>query len=141
MSAKPTEEVHKTLRVLWIYFIPLFLNELKIKVLTGDTELTNIICNSFYSTGDTGVLYLENVIVNENMEIERSTGDVTLNKCDAKNITIETSTGDVKGSLLTYKIFECETNTGKKQIPNSSGIGTCKITCDTGDIIIEVVGK
>lgn len=115
------------------------LNELKIKVSTGDVELNNISCMDFYSTGSTGRITLNNVIASNKMNIKRDTGDVKLNKCDSLDIEIETSTGSVKGTLLSNKIFNIDTDTGRKDVPNSVSGGNCKITTDTGDIIIDIV--
>ena len=115
------------------------LNELKIKVSTGDVELNNISCMDFYSTGSTGRITLNNVIASNKMNIKRDTGDVKLNKCDSLDIEIETSTGSVKGTLLSNKIFNVDTDTGRKDVPNSVSGGNCKITTDTGDIIIDIV--
>lgn len=112
---------------------------MNIKVSTGDIELNNINCRDFNSTGSTGRILLNNVIVSNKMNIKRDTGDVKLNKCDALDIEIETSTGSVKGTLLSNKIFNVNTDTGRKDVPNSVSGGNCKITTDTGDIIIDVV--
>lgn len=115
------------------------LNELKIKVSTGDVELNKVSCMDFYSTGSTGRITLNNVIASNKMNIKRDTGDVKLNKCDSLDIEIETSTGSVKGTLLSNKIFNVDTDTGRKDVPNSVSGGNCKITTDTGDIIIDIV--
>ena len=117
------------------------LNELKIKLSTGDVELNNISCMDFYSTGSTGRISLNNVIASNKMNIKRDTGDVKLNKCDALDIVIETSTGSVKGTLLSNKIFNVNTDTGRKEVPDSVSGGNCKITTDTGDIIIDIVNN
>lgn len=37
------------------------------------------------------------------MQVERTTGDVTFNDCDAGELTVTTSTGDVEGSFFTKK--------------------------------------
>ena len=57
---------------------------------------------------------------------------------DAASIFVETDTGDVKGSLLSEKIFIINTDTGKKEVPESTTGGRCKITTDTGDIKITI---
>lgn len=117
------------------------LNELKIKVSTGDVELNKISCMDFYSTGSTGRITLNNVIALNSIDLQRSTGDIKFEKCDALNIVVITDTGSVKGTLLSSKIFNVETDTGKKDVPESVSGGNCKITTDTGDIIIEIIDK
>ena len=108
-----------------------------LKVTTGKTSLTNVTCQNLTSTGDTGKILLTNVYVEENMQIRRSTGDVTFENCDATSMSVKTSTGDVRGTLHSPKTFYASTNTGKVKVPKTSG-GFCEITTSTGDIIIEL---
>ena len=87
------------------------------------------------STGD---ITLGKVIVNGNINIESSTGDVKFVSSDASEIFIKTSTGSVTGTLLTNKNFDCHTSTGDVNIPKIQSGGNCKITTSTGDIIITI---
>ena len=105
---------------------------------TGKTILTDVKCESLNSVGTTGKINLTNVIANEKIYIERDTGDVEFDRMDAGEIFIETSTGDVKGSLLSDKIFIVDTSTGKKDVPETTSGGKCKITTSTGDIFINI---
>ena len=114
---------------------------LSVKVTTGNAVLTDTTCGSFLSTGSTGKLEMKNLAATESLSVTRDTGDVIFERCDAPDITVETDTGDVKGSLLTGKIFTVDTDTGRKSYPNSTDGGKCKITTDTGDIKITVVGE
>ena len=111
---------------------------LSTKVDTGKTVLKDVSCESFVSTGTTGRLSMTNVIVKESIAIERSTGDITFDGCDADTIKVKTSTGDVSGTLLTEKIFFTETSTGDIHVPKSMTGGACEITTDTGDIEISI---
>ena len=108
------------------------------KVSTGKTTLENITCESFASDGDTGDLSLKRVIVSGEMNIERDTGDVKFDRCDAETIVVETDTGDVTGTLLTEKVFITKTDTGSVDVPKSVTGGRCEISTDTGDIRIEI---
>lgn len=117
------------------------LNDLEITVSTGDVDLDNVSCNNFNSNGSTGKIILKNVIALNSIDLQRSTGDIKFEKCDALNIVVITDTGSVKGTLLSSKIFDVETDTGKKDVPESVSGGSCKITTDTGDIIIEIIDK
>ena len=112
--------------------------DLEIEVSTGKTKLTNVKCKNLTSDGDTGSISLTNVIASDKIDIERSTGDVKFDGCDAKDICVETDTGDVKGSLLTEKVFIARTDTGRINVPKTTSGGVCEITTDTGDIIINI---
>lgn len=108
------------------------------EISTGMTVIKDTRCLNLTTTGDTGDLRMENVIATGKFSIERDTGDVQLTDCDAGEICIETDTGDVWGNLLSEKIFDAETDTGKVRVPDTTTGGTCKITTDTGDILITV---
>lgn len=110
--------------------------DIVLNVSTGKADLTNIQCRNFTTTGNTGDLSLKNMVATENLSIERSTGDIRFDGCDAAKITIKTDTGDVTGTLLTEKIFVAETDTGKVNVPRTTTGGICQVTTDTGDIKI-----
>ncbi len=112
--------------------------DVKVVVSTGKSVITNVSCKSFISEGDTGDVILTGVLAADKFDIERSTGDVTFEDCDAGEIYIETSTGDVKGSFLTDKVVFANTDTGKIEVPQSTVGGRCEITTDTGDIEITI---
>lgn len=107
-------------------------------VSTGKTELTDIRCRNLFTEGDTGRIILTDVIAAETLSIERDTGDVKLERCDAGDISIETDTGDVTGSLLSPKVFTVETDTGRIKVPHTATGGSCRIDTDTGDITITL---
>ena len=109
-----------------------------VNVSTGKGNLTDICCKNLTSSGDTGDISLKNVIAQERFSIQRSTGDVTLDGCDAAEISVETDTGSVVGSLLTGKEFITETSTGKIDVPKTTTGGLCKIKTETGNIKITI---
>ncbi|MBQ1821155.1 MAG: DUF4097 family beta strand repeat protein [Clostridia bacterium] len=74
----------------------------------------------------------------EQISIERSTGDVRFEQCDAAELSIDTDTGDVTGSLRSDKVFIAQSHTGDVSVPGSTSGGKCRITTDTGDIRITV---
>ncbi|MBQ3052728.1 MAG: DUF4097 family beta strand repeat protein [Clostridia bacterium] len=113
-------------------------SDVKINVSTGKANLTNIECKKVVSNGDTGDIYLNNTIATEKFFIERSTGDIKFNKCDAAEIFVETDTGDITGSLLADKIFIVQTDTGNVNVPKTATGGKCEITTATGDINIRI---
>ena len=110
-----------------------------VKVTTGKSDLGALQCGAFSSVGSTGAITLTDVIAEGAISIERETGDVRLDRCDAAEITVLTDTGDVEGTLLSEKVFIVATDTGKKDVPESLTGGKCKITTDTGDIVIDIV--
>lgn len=112
--------------------------EIKIAVSTGKTTLTDVICENLSSRGSTGNMILKNVIVGEVLSVERSTGDVRLDRCDAAQLFIMTDTGDIKGSLLSEKVFVYNTDTGDVDLPHTTTGGICEIYTGTGDIKITI---
>lgn len=108
--------------------------DVKIGVSTGKANLTDVACKNLTSRGDTGDISLRNVIAAEKIAIERSTGDVKFDSCDAADVSIETDTGNVTGTFLSEKVFIVETDTGKIDVPRCVTGGSCEITTDTGDI-------
>ena len=81
---------------------------------------------------------MQNVIAAETFSIERSTGNVTFDGCDAAEIWVETDTGDVTGTFLSEKCFLAKTDTGTVAVPKSTAGGKCEVTTDTGDIKLNV---
>ena len=106
-------------------------------VTTGKTDIDNVSCRNLFSDGDTGNITLKNVIAAEKFDIERDTGDVKFEDCDAAEISVETDTGDVTGNFLTDKVFLTETDTGRIDVPKTVTGGRCEISTDTGDIKIR----
>ena len=109
-----------------------------VRVTTGKVSLTDVTCRSLISNGDTGDMILKKVIASERISVERSTGDVSFEGCDASEIFVLTSTGDIEGSLLSEKVFVANTDTGRKDVPNTSSGGRCELTTATGDIRIRL---
>lgn len=112
--------------------------DMTVRVSTGKTNLTDVYCKNLMSSGDTGSLSLKNVIATGKYSIERSTGDVKLERCDAAELFIKTDTGDVSGSLRTGKVFETTTDTGRVNVPKGTAGGKCEIITNTGDIKIDI---
>lgn len=116
-------------------------NDARINVSTGDVRMVDVRCKNLASDGRTGDTVLDNVVATGRFDIERDTGDVRLDHCDAKELFIETDTGDVTGSLLSEKVFIAETDTGRVNVPKTTTGGRCEISTDTGDIKITIVNE
>jgi DUF4097 and DUF4098 domain-containing protein YvlB len=112
--------------------------DLNFNVVTGRSALDEVICKNLSSGGTTGDVVLKDVIVGEKLCVERTTGDVRFEGCDAAEIYVKATTGSVTGSLLTEKVFIVSTSTGRKEFPATRGGGKCEITTSTGDVIITL---
>ena len=101
-----------------IYIANTNFEELNVDTTTGDVELSNVVVsNDFKMIGSTSNLYLDGF--------------------DANNIEVTLSTGDVKGTILTSKFFIAKSDTGVVKVPETREGGECRITVDTGNIIIN----
>lgn len=109
-----------------------------VKVTTGKVNLTDIACKNVFTNGNTGDIFMKNVLASETFSIERSTGDVAFDACDAAEIFVTTDTGDVSGTLRSDKVFFTQTDTGDVDVPQSLTGGRCEITTDTGDIRLRL---
>lgn len=112
-------------------------NDMELTVSTGDVFLTDVTCGNLNSNGSTGDITLKKVIASEKFNINRSTGDVKFEDCDAAEIKVEASTGSVKGNFLTSKIITAKSSTGDVDVPKNTEGGKCEITTSTGDIKIK----
>ena len=111
---------------------------ISVNVSTGRVTMSDVECESFASKGSTGKVKLKNVIAEGAVDVERSTGDVHFERCDAASLRIETSTGEVTGTLLSGKVFVTKTSTGDVYVPDSITGGRFEITTSTGDIEIRI---
>ena len=107
---------------------------------TGHQNYTNFSCASVQLRASTGKINATNLIATGQFRAETSTGDITLERCDAATLAIVADTGDVKGTLLTPKIFYTQADTGKINVPQSTEGGLCEVTTDTGNIQFSIVG-
>ena len=109
-----------------------------VDVTTGKTSIIDTACRNFVSKGSTGAITLKNVIAVGKFSIERSTGNVQFDGCDAAEIFVRTDTGDVAGSLLTDKVFVTKTGTGRINVPDMTVGGRCEVTTSTGNIRLNI---
>ena len=112
--------------------------DITISVSTGQSTLSDVTCKNLTTDGSTGEVFLKNVIASQAFSIDRSTGDVAFDRCDAAEILVKTSTGDVTGSLLSEKVFITDTSTGDIRVPPTTTGGKCTIKTGTGDIRIDI---
>ena len=112
--------------------------DLTVKVSTGHITLTNVRCDDLLSTGSSGDVRMTDVIANGAICMERSTGDVIMDRCDAAELVLTIGTGDVCGTLLSDKVFIVRTNAGNINVPETVKGGICKINTSTGNIEIAI---
>ena len=83
---------------------------------------------------------MKNVIASEKFSIQRDTGDVSFESCDAGEIFVKTDTGKISGTLRSEKDFSsCRSDTGSVRVPATVSGGKCELISDTGNIRIEVL--
>ena len=111
---------------------------LNITVTTGKTNITDSSCQTLISNGSTGSISLKNVVAAEKFSIERNTGSIKFDSCDAAELFIETDTGNVTGTLLSDKVFLTQTDTGSIKVPQTTDGGKCEIRTNTGNIKVEI---
>lgn len=109
-----------------------------VSVDTGEAELTDVSCKRVVSNGSTGSIAMENVLAEEAITVQRSTGDVKFEQCDGAEFLVTTSTGNVTGTLLSEKVFITQSSTGRVEVPETVTGGKCKITTSTGDILMSI---
>ncbi len=114
--------------------------KVSVRMKTGALVMKDFTCGTLETKGSTGSIRMTNVVTRNAMSLERSTGSIHLESCDAENemITIETSTGSVRGSLKTGKIFAAKSSTGSVNVPASAEGIPCRITTSTGSIDITI---
>ena len=105
---------------------------------TGKVTMKNVTCKDLVSDGSTGTLILTNVLSDGEFHLERDTGNIEFNGCDAEAVYVKTDTGNVTGTLLSDKVFLADSGTGRIDVPKTIAGGRCEITTDTGDIKISV---
>lgn len=112
--------------------------EIDLRVSTGKVTLEDVTCKNLNSIGDTGNITLKNTVAQGKISIERGTGNVRLESCDAAELFIKTDTGDVRGALRSEKVFITQTDTGWINVPKTVQGGKCEVITDTGNIQFEI---
>ena len=105
---------------------------------TGGIHFTRGSCRNLTVETSSGKQIMESVVASGDVRMESKTGDIRLTDFDGATISLSTTTGNVTGTVLSEKIFLAQTNTGRVEVPRCTSGGTCEITTDTGDIIIQL---
>ena len=120
-------------------FLSAIQGEVIVKVNTGALRMEDFACGSLETRGNTGSIHMKNVVTRGDMVLERSTGSIHFESCDAESgkIQIKTSTGSVRGSFKTGKTFVTQSSTGSVRVPDTDGI-RCEIRTSTGSIDVTI---
>lgn len=113
-------------------------NVIDLSTSIGNVNIVNTNCVNLISKGNTGDIFLKNVIATEKFLLESDTGNIEFEASDAHDIFIKTDTGDVKGSFITDKVIFAESDTGNINVPKIMADEKCEIITDTGDIKITI---
>ena len=108
---------------------------------SGNVTVTDTACKSFSSTGKSGGLYMKNVVARRYFSIDRTSGNLMLDGCDAGVGYLVTGSGNVTGSWLSSKIFEVKTSSGNKDLPSTTSGGKCRVTTGSGNITMTILDE
>ena len=105
---------------------------------TGSIHFTRGSCRNLTVETSSGRQTMEYVVASGDVRMQSKTGNIRLTDFDGGTISLSATTGNVTGTVLSQKIFLAQTNTGRVEVPRCTSGGTCEITTDTGDIIIQL---
>ena len=105
---------------------------------SGDVTVSAVYGTDVSVKTSSGKAELRDVVIKGKLNVNTSSGDVILSRCDAAAITVRTTSGDVTGELLSGKEFSASTGSGSVRIPESTSGGICEIKTGSGDIRITV---
>ncbi len=113
-------------------------NVLEVKTASGVVNLDNAVAGKIKTETTSGDINCNKVIATGDLDLESKSGDVSLIECDGKTIEISTTSGDVSGTLLTEKKILADSSSGKIFVPNFNVEDVCKVTTNSGDIMVNV---
>lgn len=114
-------------------------DKISISAAEGRVEVTDTTCKRFSSTGTSGRLYMKNVIVRRSCSIDRTSGSLEIDGCDADAIYLVTKGGNVTASWLSPKKFDVSTS-GKKDVPATTSGKRCRVSAGSGNVKMSILG-
>lgn len=111
---------------------------LTVQSFDGDIELSDVACRRLRVAGKRGDLFLRRVTAVRSFILDRTSGNISFEDCDAQTVDIITTSGNVTGNLLSEKAFNVNTKSGKKDVPASMTGEACNITTDSGNVHITI---
>ena len=96
--------------------------------------------NAYISHGS-GETLLRDTVLSGRIIVESTSGNISLDSCDATSVDIDTTSGDVTATFLTPKTFDVDTTSGDKRVPYPSVGDPCRIRTTSGDVDILIVEK
>ncbi len=114
--------------------------ELAVAAVSGDAKVSGVHAQRATLSSVSGKIELEGLTADGDIALNTISGDIELDRCDAKQLKIGTTSGEVEGTLLSPKAFSTRTTSGKIDVPASvPGAGACEIQTVSGDIEVRVV--
>lgn len=112
------------------------------KATSGKIEADNLVVASIKADVNSGRIVFDNVICTGDMNLETTSGNISLDFVDAANYDLKTTSGGIKAEILTAKLYNVKTNSGTERTPeldtNAKGVLNAKAT--SGNIKIELAG-
>ena len=115
-----------------------FKDRLNAHTSSGNVYFDGVRGRALSAETSSGNVVAANTVLEEELTVRTSSGDVRFDACDAPKIGIRTSSGDVSGRLLSPKQFKVTTSSGSVNVPESHGQGTCEIKTTSGDVLLTV---
>ena len=80
------------------------------------------------------------MIASTKIEIDTTSGEIELERCDAQGLLLKSNSGDISGTLLSEKRFVTDTTSGDVNVPNTAPLiaGACEVTTTSGDIFFTI---
>ena len=141
---------------IYVYLPEKELDKIKIKGSVGTVKIPEITCNTLRIDVSTGASSLDGTKVSGELNIDSSTGSITLTEvtagnmkldvstgsilfedCEADEIDAHASTGSIKGTLKGDYLYNADSSTGSVSVPESSGSRKCKLKTSTVSIKID----
>lgn len=106
---------------------------------SGDQALKALRLDNLSATSTSGDQKLSDVHAQVRMDVQTTSGNISLETVDGEALFMQTDSGDIHGSLATGKRFSASSGSGNVYIPESSdNAGTFEARSSSGDIRIDL---
>lgn len=115
-------------------------DNLDVENTSGRITGENLSVASIKAGNNSGGIKLDNAVCTGDMNLETTSGSITLDSVDAKNYDLRSTSGGIKAEILSPKLYNTKSNSGSERTPdldpNADGILNAKTT--SGSIKIEL---
>ena len=106
---------------------------------SGNLKLSRVRCGNLCLKTASGSAALTDVIAENVLQAETSSGGIRFENCDADSLKLTATSGDIRGTLLSPKRFEIQdVGSGRISVPKDADGGLCTLKTGSGDIRIEI---